>query len=187
MPWRRASALGLAAVLAVVALMAVTACSALLGNGGDPAASASRETSPATVSAARAAFEGGDLPAAIRGLQDIVRKDPRNWEAQALLGRAHESSGMLVDALAAYRASLEVEPSQAEIRHRVASILNANGDAAGAIEELEKALRIDPGLLGSRLLLEQLRDRQKKAVAYPAPSARSGTASSVASPGGDRR
>lgn len=67
-------------------------------------------------------------------------------EVQTRLGDALLTSGKTDDALAAFEASVELNP-QAPVQYRIATILNQKHDRAGARKHLREVLRLAPGYL----------------------------------------
>lgn len=106
--------------------------------------------------AATEAFSSGDSSAAESALLEAVEEFPDDPVAHALLARVYESEGLLEQALDEYRRSLELDPDQAELHHRVGVILYSGGDIAGAIAELETAVSVDGDFVGGRLFLADL-------------------------------
>ena len=73
------------------------------------------------------------------------------------LGNEAVSQGRMEAAAAAYRELAALRPGDADIRSNLGVILARLGDRAGAIEQFEEALRINPAHVSARRNLERLR------------------------------
>lgn len=69
---------------------------------------------------------------------------PNDVELSADLGAAYETAQRPADATALYRSILTLDPLYADIRLRLAKLLRASGDEAGAAAQIEQALRVQP-------------------------------------------
>ena len=88
-----------------------------------------------------------------------IKPDSKVWlEHAELLVETFEdhvgrSAGELRDAIAQYRGALERCPTFHDIRHRLAITLREAGLPAQAAQELQRILRLHPGLLDSQIQL----------------------------------
>jgi putative PEP-CTERM system TPR-repeat lipoprotein len=95
----------------------------------------------------------------LRVLNNVDVKDPQSL---ALLAQAHMSIGD-TDLAATYMAkAVEQKPNAADLRVALAETFSQEGDNAHAIEQLENAVRLDPGMVNADILLIQslIRDKQ---------------------------
>ena len=76
----------------------------------------------ARVELARLYEDFGDSQTAKTHLQEAVARDPRNSRALAALGRIHEKSGNVTQALADYQRALEYNRFQPELQQRVIAL-----------------------------------------------------------------
>jgi tetratricopeptide (TPR) repeat protein len=81
-----------------------------------------------------------DLPA----LENCHALVPNDVELSADLGAAYEAAKRPADATAIYRQILTLDPLYADVRFRLAKLLRAAGDAAGAAAQIDQALRVQP-------------------------------------------
>lgn len=114
--------------------------------------------------------EKGDLPQAIAHLEKAVRLAPAPqqsplWYAELMRYRAHynlaralEASGRAQEAIAQYRATLEVRPNDALSHYNLARLLEDTGNIQQAVEHYHQAIAAKPDFsaahnnLGIRLL-----------------------------------
>ena len=89
--------------------------------------------------------EGGDR------LDPYVRGKITNLYAD--LGDVWANAGRLDDAVAEYRRALELSPSFADIRVRLANALREQGEKEAAVRELTRAVETTPSSLPARLAL----------------------------------
>lgn len=71
---------------------------------------------------ARLYEEAGELPTAVKYLEDAVKTDATNSRAWLALGRLRESSGDLAQALQNYQRSYSMNPMQPMVSERIAAI-----------------------------------------------------------------
>lgn len=92
---------------------------------------------------------GGDLNGAVHSYQAALDLDPALAEARPKLAWARaavaRSRGNLQGAIEAYRTVLTLRPDFADARRELAATLEAAGDPAGAIEQLDVLARRQPG------------------------------------------
>ncbi len=85
----------------------------------------------------------GNLPAARRRLDALLKREPRNVDALSDLGLVHEDRDEWQSAVFAYVRLLEVDPSQARVRARLGVLLYRNGSPEDGIRHLRRASRDD--------------------------------------------
>jgi tetratricopeptide (TPR) repeat protein len=85
----------------------------------------------------------------VESLQDLLRGE----RALAIQGRLAYQGEQYKDAAEAFRKAVEAAPTSATARINLGSALSRLGDTAGAIRELEAALRFDPENVGAHLNL----------------------------------
>ncbi|MBP6628945.1 MAG: hypothetical protein KA297_05920 [Kofleriaceae bacterium] len=154
------------------AITALTAAAAVGGPG---------LTLRALERAARAA-NGPELVTLIRALAALVEDAPAvvlapldQARAWFTLAGACERAGadQLARAEAAYRRGLALRPTEVAATTRLALLLLARGDEAGAIDQLERALRVDAGLGGTWRQAARMLDAALAASSgAPAPALR---------------
>jgi tetratricopeptide (TPR) repeat protein len=86
----------------------------------------------------------GKHDAAAKALEEYLRHNPLDEEANLMLGIALESAGHLRSARAVYEFVAEIAPRNPEGWKRAGSMLRRTGNAAKALECYEQALAIDP-------------------------------------------
>jgi len=87
----------------------------------------------------------GNFEEARKRLETVLSRDPRDAEALADLGLAHESRDEWQSALHAYRRVLEVDPIRPRVRARVGDLLRKHADAEEGLSELRRAGSEDAG------------------------------------------
>jgi putative PEP-CTERM system TPR-repeat lipoprotein len=93
---------------------------------------------------------GQEAEDTLKALKDVDVKDPQSL---ALLAQAHIWIGK-TDIAATYLAkAIEQKPEAADLRVDLATTLARKGDRAQAIEQLENAIHLDPGLVKADVLL----------------------------------
>jgi putative PEP-CTERM system TPR-repeat lipoprotein len=100
-----------------------------------------------------------DAQATLDVLKGVDLKDPQSLAA---LAQAHEYLGQAESAALYLTKAVEQEPKAANLRTDLARTLMQTGARAQAIEQLENAIRLDPGLATADALLIQnlIRDKQ---------------------------
>jgi len=106
----------------------------------------------------------GDLPKAVQMLERLVEQDPQYTWGWYMLHQWQQHQGNANEALKAARQVVRINPQLASAREVLADSLLATGDGDTAIEELKRAIQLDPGYAspGLRLLAHFL--EQKKFV-----------------------
>ena len=112
------------------------------GEGSD-AAEEPRKRPGKEFDAARSMFRSGDFESAVRALQGLVRKNPDNFEALALLASCHSFQGNYEEAVRCHEAAVKADPSDAQRWHGLASDLLNLGDVERAEKAMREALKLD--------------------------------------------
>lgn len=116
------------------------------------------------------ALSSNDLPGAISLAERAADKSPRQAAIRTLLGNAYLASGRFVSAAAAYRDSLYLDASQADVLLKLALVETALGRRDEAAQLLQSgAGQIDASDLGLALALA---GQPEQAVAVLEPAAR---------------
>ncbi len=92
-------------------------------------------------------------PTSIASLDACRKRHPLDVEILLDLGLAYQNAGDWVRAEAVYTAAVDIDPRDAEARHRLGDILIRRGDRAGAVREAERTVSLRPG---NRLALDLL-------------------------------
>lgn len=92
---------------------------------------------------ARNLFRSGDFEGAASALQSLVRRDPDNFEALALLASCHSFQGNYEEAVKCHEAAVKADPSDAQRWHGLASDLLNLGDVERAEKAMREALKLD--------------------------------------------
>ena len=90
-----------------------------------------------------------------------LQSDPKNAALLAQIGKVYESAHQFKEAADYYGKSLEIDPTSVANRNAMASCLYYNGDADGAIAQLEQSLRGDPKNANSLFNLGMVRWKGK--------------------------
>lgn len=85
----------------------------------------------------------GNLAAARRRLDALLKREPRNVDALSDLGLVHEERDEWQSAVSAYVRLLEVDPRHARVRARLGVLLYRNGSAEDGLRHLRRAARED--------------------------------------------
>lgn len=95
---------------------------------------------------------GGDAEESLKVLRNVDIKDPQSL---ALVARTYMSLGD-TDLAAAYMAkAVEQKPEAADLRVGLATTLAKKGERSQAIEELQSAIQLDPGMVNAQAMLIQ--------------------------------
>ncbi|MGD0651500.1 MAG: tetratricopeptide repeat protein [Verrucomicrobiia bacterium] len=76
--------------------------------------------------------------------RDTLAKNPNAWMAHNNLGLVLASQGKTAEAIAEYRASLEIDPDNVEAHYNLGNALASQGKVAEAIAEYRASLEINP-------------------------------------------
>jgi protein O-mannosyl-transferase len=99
----------------------------------------------------------GRVNDAITQFQDVVRLRPDNAAARCNLGNSLNLLGRAPEAIAQYEAALRLRPDDPAIHVNFAIILlGAPGHAGEAAAHLDEALRLEPGNLTARRILDRI-------------------------------
>jgi cytochrome c-type biogenesis protein CcmH/NrfG len=138
--------------MAAVCLLVGLAIGYLFRGSRSPARSVAQAggTQPAAV----AAPPGGKMPSLedMKGMADKkaaplleqLKKDPKNSDLLFQVGNIYKATHQFKDAAGYYDKALQADPKNIAIRTELASCLYYNGDADGAISQLQQSLRYDP-------------------------------------------
>jgi tetratricopeptide (TPR) repeat protein len=98
------------------------------------------------VALAFAWIQRGEAAKAVEALRARVKANPKDFVLAYMLGIALNRSGAETDAeaKAAFEASVRLNPQFSRARAELGKMLLRNGDATGAIEQLETAVKLDP-------------------------------------------
>ncbi len=135
--------------MAVLALVVGLAMGYLLRGSNSPAAGAGQP------SAATGPMAGGRMPmleqmkqAADRQAQPLLEKlksDPNNAALLGQIGAVYDSMHQFTEGAVYYNRAVQADPGNAVFHNKLAISLYSNGDADGAIAQLNQALAHDPG------------------------------------------
>jgi cytochrome c-type biogenesis protein CcmH/NrfG len=117
--------------------------------------STSIATRPATAAQAEAAAGAGQMLTLdeMRHMADKkaepllakLKSDPEDADLLTQVGNIYKSTHQFKQAVAYYDKSLRIKPGNVGVRNELASCLYYEGDANGAIQQLEHSLKDDPG------------------------------------------
>jgi tetratricopeptide (TPR) repeat protein len=85
----------------------------------------------------------GNLPAARRRHEALMKREPRNVDALSDLGLVHEERDEWQSAVFSYTRLLEVDPAYARVRARLGVLLCRNGSAEDGLFHLRRAAQED--------------------------------------------
>jgi cytochrome c-type biogenesis protein CcmH/NrfG len=115
---------------------------------------AAQPSAPTQASAAAPGMGSGQMPSLDQmktmadkkaaPLLEKLKTDPANTELLKQTGDIYEATHQFKEASSYYDKALQVDPKNVPIRTQLASSLYYNGDADGAIAQLQKALTYDP-------------------------------------------
>ncbi len=89
---------------------------------------------------------------AMRILDEVLAREPRNGFARLVLGSAYMGQGRYAQAITQYRDYLELVPTSAYAHHWISICYLRMGDADRALREAEGTLAIDPRFSDARVL-----------------------------------
>ena len=96
------------------------------------------------VNLADAYRKGGDPVEALRILRDGLRRHPDLASGHVVMGWAHVQQAETLDAEAAFRAALALDPENVAALRGLGEILSRKGDSGGALETLKTLVKLDP-------------------------------------------
>ncbi|HUM10669.1 MAG TPA: tetratricopeptide repeat protein [Myxococcaceae bacterium] len=89
-------------------------------------------------------FEQGDLEAAASLLQEVLKAEPGNPEANFWMARVHAKKGDYSLAQESIRAALDRAPTRAAYHNELGHILRDAGKSPEAVEAWKQAVKLDP-------------------------------------------
>jgi Flp pilus assembly protein TadD len=107
-------------------------------------------------------IQDSEFPAAIKTLQEAIARDPGDSLAHYVLATALSASDQEKEALVEYRRASELTPTNPTFLDHLAVSLALNGDADGAVNQLQRAIVIDPESVEYRFNLAYLFESQGK-------------------------
>jgi tetratricopeptide (TPR) repeat protein len=107
-------------------------------------ASSARSDPRQILEAAEADYEKEDYVEAKRLLESLLKRFPRNYAANELMGLVLTAQGQEATATAFFKTAAQANPSSVEARANLAANLAQVGQNAPAEEEFSQALRLDP-------------------------------------------
>src|SRR5215468_10628424 len=134
---------------------------------GGPPRPLSKEMLQGMLQAAHASLDAGRYQEAIAAYTAILRRDPRNVEAITHLGVILAVAGHHADALEAFDKALSIDPNYAHALWDKAGTQEALEDHAGAIDSLERFVRIVPAGPDRDRAQERLRSARAKLASAP--------------------
>lgn len=135
--------------------------------GGGPTRPLSKEMLQGMLQAAHASLDAGRYQEAIAAYTAILRRDPRNVEAITHLGVILALAGHNADALEAFDRALAIDPNYAHALWDKAGVQETQENHAGAIETLERFVRIIPAGPDRDRAQERIRNAKAKLAAAP--------------------
>jgi cytochrome c-type biogenesis protein CcmH/NrfG len=85
---------------------------------------------------------------------DTARKAPHNWSALHNLGNAYADHGRIADAVRAYQAAIDADPSKGSPRINLAQILAQRGQRREAEEQLKRATQAQVRSVSAKAFLD---------------------------------
>jgi len=110
----------------------------------------------------RALLNMGNREAAIREFRRELERDPNNFEANVQLGTLYRMDQRLDDALLYFSRAEAARPGNIAVKHGMAAVHLAKGDAEGARELLEQVVEEAPQFVDAHVLLAQAYYRLKR-------------------------
>jgi tetratricopeptide (TPR) repeat protein len=101
----------------------------------------------------QAAFDAGDLEAAVQTVSAVTALRPDDAKAHFLLGNIYNQASQLAEAIASYQTVLELDPNSSSAHTNMGVVYYKMGDLETAIQEYEAALQIEPGDAETHYLL----------------------------------
>ncbi|WP_341675059.1 tetratricopeptide repeat protein [Niveibacterium sp. SC-1] len=115
-----------------------------------------RSKSKARFDEALAAHQAGDLAAARRSYEALLRSDPRHFGATHMLGVVNAQEEQLEAARSLLKRAVQLDMCSAEARYNLGVVEARFGETASARTEYERALNIDSRHLKARFNLARL-------------------------------
>ena len=127
------------------ALLVLAGCALIHPRDEGPLAPSSRSAHYQQLSrVAQAAIDRRDYEAARADLEQLASESPRSAEVHHRLGRVFQLQGRLVEAEAAYRRALEIEPEYVRALIGLGEVEAQLGRPGSALKRFEEAIEIDP-------------------------------------------
>jgi len=120
------------------------ACSSLPSITGKVSKAKSRKRLAATLEAAIARHQAGDLATAEANYREILGISASEPRALHLLGTLHAQTGRLTSAVDLLRRALRLDPRNAEIHNNLGLALYGVGEIAAAVAAFREAVRLNP-------------------------------------------
>jgi len=116
----------------------------LAGACRDPANGRSMTSSDSlmAVICAESLLARGELQAAEREAQALLRREPENADALYIAGAAASRAGKLEEAEQILRQALSIDPACAHFHHELGRVLKRRGDIKAAVDSFREALRL---------------------------------------------
>jgi tetratricopeptide (TPR) repeat protein len=111
-------------------------------------------------------MEEGDYRGAIAQLKEVVRLDPKAFEAYLDLGICYAQKGFYEEAEKAYEKGRELNPDDLLLHYNTAALYALWKRTDQALDYLGRALRIDPAKVRSWLMADPMFDSLKGLEAY---------------------
>jgi len=92
-------------------------------------------------------IEQGNVSAALNKMRQLVKDEPKNYQAWFLLGVNQAEQGQYDDAIESFHHVIALQPSLAEPHNNLAVIYNETGNFRAAVDELEVSLTLKPDYL----------------------------------------
>jgi tetratricopeptide (TPR) repeat protein len=117
--------------------------------------------------AAHASLDAGRYSEAIAAYTAILKRNPENVDAITHLGVILALAGHLPEALEAFDRALAIDPNYAHALWDKAGVQEARQDHAGAVQTLERFVRVAPPGPDRDRAEQRLRDARAKLAAAP--------------------
>jgi tetratricopeptide (TPR) repeat protein len=127
---------------------------------------------------AAAIAASGDRARAHRLLDELLKADPRDAQAQLLKGQLLLDDGRSDDALSSVRSAVEIEPTSVAAQFALGKVYAARGDLPGAEKAFTEAVKLNPRAAAAQVELSRL----QLASARPQDSIESAKAAVIAQP-----
>jgi tetratricopeptide (TPR) repeat protein len=120
----------------------------------------------------------GDRARAHRLLDEALKADPRDAQAQLLKGQLLLEDGRSDDALTSVKSAVEIEPTSAAAHFALGRVYSARGDLPGAEKAFTEVVKLNPNAAAAQVELSRL----QLASSRPKDSVQSATAAVKAQP-----
>ncbi len=92
-------------------------------------------------------IEQGNVSAALHKMRQLLKEEPKNYQAWFLLGVNQAEQGQYDDAIQSFHHVIKLQPSLAEPHNNLAVIYNETGNFRAAVDALEMSLTLKPDYL----------------------------------------